>query len=112
MPDWAILRGDGRANIDFSIFRSFALTESKRLEFRAEAFNLTNSPIWANPNTNISTNLTCGVTTDGSNVAPCSPNSSGQGRAPTTSSLFGVVNSTATSGYSPRQIQFALKFYY
>jgi hypothetical protein len=105
-----VLRGDGRANVDFSIFRSFPITESKRLEFRAEAFNLTNSPIWGNPNANFS-NLTCVVTKDGSNVAPCSPDSNSKGRAPTPTSLFGTVNSTAT-GYSPRQIQFALKFYY
>jgi hypothetical protein len=78
-----VLRSDGRANIDLSVFRNFPFTEAKRLEFRAEAFNLTNSPIWAPPNANISTS----------------------------GALFGVVNSTAT-GYAPRQLQFALKFYY
>lgn len=105
-----VLRGDGRANLDFSVFRNFPVTERARLEFRAEAFNLTNSPIWGNPNANFS-NLVCVPTTNASNVAPCTPTSGGQGRAPTATSLFGVVNSTA-SGYSPRQVQFALKFYY
>jgi len=78
-----VLRSDGRANFDFSVFRSFPITERTRIEFRSEAFNVTNSPIWGTPRANIST--------DGAN--------------------FGVVNSTA-SGYAPRQLQFALKLYY
>ncbi len=47
-------RGPGYANLDFSLFRAFPITETVRLEFRAEAFNLTNTPHFNNPGTNVS----------------------------------------------------------
>jgi hypothetical protein len=47
------LRSDWRKNLDVSLFRSFPFSESKRLEFRAEAFNLTNTPVFAIPDNNI-----------------------------------------------------------
>jgi hypothetical protein len=47
------LRGDGLFNLDASIFRNFAITEKTRLQFRFEAFNITNTPTWGLPNTNI-----------------------------------------------------------
>lgn len=31
-------------NLDFSLFKSFQLTEKFRLQFRAETFNITNTP--------------------------------------------------------------------
>ncbi|MDP2999823.1 MAG: carboxypeptidase regulatory-like domain-containing protein [Bryobacterales bacterium] len=37
-------RGPGSVNLDFSLFKNTALTESKSLQFRAEFFNLTNTP--------------------------------------------------------------------
>jgi hypothetical protein len=42
-------RGPGQWNLDFSLFRGFALGGSRRAEFRAEFFNLTNTPKWRNP---------------------------------------------------------------
>src|SRR4029077_16639577 len=48
------LRSDWGKNLDLSIFRSFSISESKRFEFRCEAFNLTNTPVFAIPDTNIS----------------------------------------------------------
>jgi hypothetical protein len=36
-------RGPGQWRVDFSVFRGFSVGGTKRLEFRAEAFNLTNS---------------------------------------------------------------------
>jgi hypothetical protein len=45
------LRADWNKNLDLSIFRSFSVTESKRFEFRAEAFNITNTPVFAIPDT-------------------------------------------------------------
>jgi hypothetical protein len=45
------LRADWNKNLDLSIFRSFNITESKRFEFRAEAFNATNTPVFAIPRT-------------------------------------------------------------
>ena len=47
------LRGDGFANLDFSIFREFPLQETKRLEFRFEMFNATNTPTFNLPGGNI-----------------------------------------------------------
>jgi Carboxypeptidase regulatory-like domain/TonB dependent receptor len=47
------LRSDWGRNLDLSIFRSFPLSESKRFEFRAEAFNLTNTPVFGIPDNNI-----------------------------------------------------------
>jgi hypothetical protein len=41
---WNILRSPGIINLDGSIFRSFRLTERFNLQFRAEAFNVTNTP--------------------------------------------------------------------
>jgi hypothetical protein len=44
-----ILRGPGYFNMDSSVFRTFALLERMRLQFRAEAFNALNHPRFANP---------------------------------------------------------------
>jgi len=44
------LRSSAFWNIDVSLFRQFRITESKRAEFRAEAFNLPNTTILATPN--------------------------------------------------------------
>ena len=47
-------RGPGYQNIDFSIFRGFPVGGGgRRLEFRAEFFNLTNTPKWGNPDANV-----------------------------------------------------------
>ena len=42
--------GPGQANLDFSVFKYFAIREQKKLEFRTEFFNLTNHPNFGNPN--------------------------------------------------------------
>jgi hypothetical protein len=47
------LRSDWHRNLDLSLFRHFRITESKQLEFRAEAFNLTNTPVFGIPDNNI-----------------------------------------------------------
>jgi Carboxypeptidase regulatory-like domain/TonB dependent receptor len=47
------LHADWNKNLDVSLFRSFSVTESKRFEFRAEAFNATNTPVFAIPDANI-----------------------------------------------------------
>ncbi len=49
-----ILRGPGVVNFDLSLFRKFQVTERINVEFRAEAFNFTNTPHFANPGTNVS----------------------------------------------------------
>jgi hypothetical protein len=44
------VRADGAHEIDFSLFKSFKPVERLTVAFRAEAFNLTNSPIFSSPN--------------------------------------------------------------
>ena len=44
------VRGPRLSNMDLSLFKTFGLTEKLKLQFRAEAFNLTNSPMFAMPN--------------------------------------------------------------
>ena len=44
-----ILRGPDVTSYDLSLFRNFVFLERTRLEFRAEAYNLTNSSFFANP---------------------------------------------------------------
>ena len=48
------MRGPGVANMDFGIFREFAVKERLKIQFRAEAFNFTNTPHFALPGTNAS----------------------------------------------------------
>lgn len=48
------LTGPGRLNWDFSLFRYFKVREKIRLEARAEAFNLTNTPKFGLPGANVS----------------------------------------------------------
>jgi len=44
------LLGPGSVNLDFSLFRTFNLTERLNLQFRADAANFFNSPHFHNPN--------------------------------------------------------------
>jgi len=44
-----ILRGPGVVDLDASLFRDFRLTERFKLQFRAEAFNVSNTPAFNNP---------------------------------------------------------------
>jgi hypothetical protein len=48
------LRGPGLMNIDLSISRNFLFTERMKLQFRAEAFNLTNTKAFGLPNSKVS----------------------------------------------------------
>ena len=47
------MRGPGAVNMDFSLFRTFKLTEKFKMQFRAEAFNVSNTPHFGNPNGNV-----------------------------------------------------------
>ncbi len=44
-----VARGPGTTNLDFSVFRNFAIRERLNLQFRAEAFNLSNTPAFFLP---------------------------------------------------------------
>jgi hypothetical protein len=83
-----IVRGPGQHNLDMAVERMFPMESESNFRFRAEFFNLTNTPQFANPNTNL-----------------------GYGDAtlpnPTASASFGRITSTTTN---PRIIQFALKY--
>jgi hypothetical protein len=48
-----ILRGDSLQQVNFSLQRSFYITESKRLQFRGEFFNALNHPVFGTPGTNV-----------------------------------------------------------
>ena len=48
-----ILRGPGTKQLDVSLFKSFPFLERRRVEFRAEAFNIMNTPQFNNPNVSI-----------------------------------------------------------
>jgi hypothetical protein len=48
------LVGPGIVNLDAGLFRNFRLTERFNMQFRAEAFNATNTPHFGNPGTNAS----------------------------------------------------------
>jgi hypothetical protein len=50
------LRGPAQYNVDFSIFKDFQFSESKLLQFRAEFFNLFNTPQFGDPNFLVDTN--------------------------------------------------------
>ncbi len=46
LPD---VSSDGLFNLDFSLFKNFSIREKLRWQFRAEAFNLTNTPTFDTP---------------------------------------------------------------
>jgi hypothetical protein len=85
-----IVRGPGQHNIDMAVERIFPVTQSKSFRFRAEFFNLTNTPQFSNPNNSL--DMTVGPN------GPVNLNPS-----------FGIITSTAAN---PRIIQFAMKFQY
>ena len=47
LPD---VRAQGARNLDFSLFKEFAITEKARMQFRAESFNLPNQVQFGFPN--------------------------------------------------------------
>jgi hypothetical protein len=79
--------GPGYNPVDISIFKNFSLTERLKMQFRAEAYNVLNTPQLANPN-GIGCNTSTGL---------CNSNGN-----------FGEINSTRQ--YSERELQFALRF--
>jgi hypothetical protein len=74
------LRGPDFRDFDFSVLRTFSLTERFRLQFRAEMFDVFNHPNYNNPNASVG---------------------SGGG--------FNTINSTVGGPGANRNIQFALK---
>ena len=48
------IQGPGVVNIDLGLTREFAFSDRWRMQFRAEAFNATNTPKFDNPGLNVS----------------------------------------------------------
>jgi hypothetical protein len=76
--------GPAFRRLDLSVFRRFTLSEGRYFEFRAESFNLTNTPNFAQPG---SLNFT----------------------SPTT---FAQISATRDNPNDPRELQFSLKLYF
>jgi hypothetical protein len=49
-----VLRGPGLINVDMGVFRRFRITERVNVQLRGEAFNISNTPHFANPNADVS----------------------------------------------------------
>ena len=100
------ISGPGFKRMDFSAFKDIHLNERFLLQFRAEVFNLFNHPNFNAPGfggngvTSIS-----GATNFTKNVDKLGNITYGNGH-------FGEIGSTRDAPYDPRQIQFAVKFYY
>jgi Carboxypeptidase regulatory-like domain/TonB dependent receptor len=92
------LYGPHFRHVDLSVFKSFTVFKESTLEFRAEAFNITNTTNFANPNAALqvtpNTDPVSGATLDSYSVQ---------------SSTFGQIRSTSPN-YNPRLFQFALKY--
>jgi len=88
------ISGPGFHRFDYSMFKDFNFTERFRLQFRAEFFNILNHPNFNAPNFG------------GNGVVAIG------GSGNFTDPHFGEVGSTRDAPFDPRQIQFALKFYY
>jgi hypothetical protein len=55
-----ILRGPAALNTDFSLFKNFRIRETKNLQFRAEMFNLFNTPQFGQPGATLTAPATFG----------------------------------------------------
>ena len=49
-----VLRGPGLINVDMGVFRRFQISERVNVQLRGEAFNISNTPHFANPNADVS----------------------------------------------------------
>jgi len=63
------MRGPGVVNMDLSLFRTFKLTERFDLQFRAEGYNLSNTPHFNNPSGNANSSRFGQVTSTNTNWA-------------------------------------------
>lgn len=62
------MRGPGLLNLDASLFRSMSVNDHIQFQFRAEVFNVSNTPHWGLPGSNVSSASSFGIitTTDAS----------------------------------------------
>ena len=89
---------------DLSLFKDFSITEKWTAQFRAECFNISNTPNFLTPNANITSWQTpAGVPIPSGSTPGLLP-----GDIATTGGGFGAITSTVPN-LNPRQFQFALK---
>ncbi len=95
------LFGPHQRRLDFSLFKTFDVTERVKLQFRTEVFNLFNETNYGQPSSSIAFLGSAGPNNPNSappvNITP-----------PGGSHVTGEISSTS-GNWNPRQIQFALK---
>lgn len=89
-----VIRAPGLINVDASIFRDFSITERWKLQFRAECFNVSNTPHFAGP---------------GSNVSSLQFNADGTIRNLNGFTAITSVQNTGREGVDERMYRFALR---
>ena len=89
-----ILRAPGLMNLDASVFRNFAVGERFKVEFRAEAFNVSNTPHFSSP---------------GANVNSLQFNADGTIRNLNGFTVINGVQNTGREGVDERMFRFALR---
>lgn len=99
------LYGPHTRRADMSLFKNFSVTEKVSAQFRAECYNISNTPNFENPGSAIS-GWTPGPAHTASN--PISTVGLLPGDMATTAGGFGAITSTVPN-LNPRQFQFALK---
>ncbi len=99
---------------DLSVLKDFRVSEKMQAQFRAECFNISNTPNFINPNATIS-GWNPGPEHDAAHPITCASGATGctsvgllPGDIATTAGGFGSVTSTVPN-INPRQFQFALK---
>ena len=85
------LTGPGMVNLDFGVFRAFRISEGKDIQFRVEAFNITNTPHFSSPSD--------------TNVSNMSFNADGSIKSSQT-----FMNITSTAAQDQRCLRFGLRF--
>ena len=93
-PSTTLVRNPWAPREDFGLEKKFALTERTKFQFKAEAFNALNTPIFGGPNT-------------GSPNTAITPTGKGYAGAPGSYQGYGTIG--ATQQNFPRQFQFSGK---
>ncbi len=89
-----IVRAPGLVNFDASVFRDFSIKERFKMQFRAESFNITNTPHFGGP---------------GASVSSMQLNADGSLRNLNGYTVISGVQNTGREGVDERMFRFALK---